>query len=148
MLSVPLKTTPDGNIQLHATTIDIDGRGLVLVGPSGSGKSGLALKLMALGATLVADDVTLISAESARLEARCPPSIANRIEARGLGILQAETAPAPVSAVLDLGRLEAERLPAARTVSILGQDVVLLHKFETPYFAEAVLHYMRWGRVD
>ena len=148
MLSVPPKTTPDGDLQLHATTIAIEDRGLVIAGPSGSGKSGLALRLMALGARLVADDVTWITAHSDILVAHCPAPIASRIEARGLGVLQAETSPAPVTAILDLGQMEQNRLPTPRTISILGQDVVLLHKSETPYFAEAVFHYMRWGRVD
>ena len=40
----------------HATCVDIKGSGVLIVGDSGSGKSGLAIGLIALGASLVADD--------------------------------------------------------------------------------------------
>ena len=43
---------------VHATTIDIAGLGVLVMGASGSGKSDLALRLIAAGALLVADDQT------------------------------------------------------------------------------------------
>ena len=46
---------------LHASCIDIDGRGILILGESGSGKSTLAIQLIALGASLVADDKTLMT---------------------------------------------------------------------------------------
>jgi len=45
----------------HATTVAVAGRGLMIEGPSGSGKSALALELMAFGAELVADDRTRVA---------------------------------------------------------------------------------------
>ena len=42
--------------QIHATCIALDGRGVLLRGPSGSGKSDMALRLIDAGAELVADD--------------------------------------------------------------------------------------------
>jgi len=42
--------------QLHASCVSIDGKGILLLGPSGSGKSDLSLRLIDGGATLVADD--------------------------------------------------------------------------------------------
>ena len=50
---------------LHATCVAVDGRGLLILGPSGSGKSALALQLIALGAQLVADDRTRVSRRGA-----------------------------------------------------------------------------------
>ncbi|MDX5349528.1 MAG: serine kinase, partial [Paracoccaceae bacterium] len=47
--------TPGPQI-VHATSVAVDGRGLLILGPSGAGKSSLALRLIALGARLVADD--------------------------------------------------------------------------------------------
>ena len=41
---------------MHATCVHINGSGVLIVGRSGSGKSSLAIKLLALGAKLVADD--------------------------------------------------------------------------------------------
>ncbi|HGG65172.1 MAG TPA: serine kinase, partial [Rhodobacteraceae bacterium] len=69
---------------VHASSVAVDGKAVLVVGPSGSGKSALCLQLMALGATLVADDRTeLISSESG-LIARAPETIDGMIEARGV----------------------------------------------------------------
>ena len=48
--------------QIHASAVALDGRALLIVGPSGSGKSALALRMMAHGATLVSDDLVEIRA--------------------------------------------------------------------------------------
>ena len=86
---------------LHATCVAVDGRGLLILGPSGSGKSGLALRLIALGATLVSDDRTRITAHEGLLTATCPsPAILGLIEARGLGLLRA---PVTESAKVQVG---------------------------------------------
>ena len=44
------------SLQLHASCVNIDGKGVLFLGPSGSGKSDLALRLIDGGATLVGDD--------------------------------------------------------------------------------------------
>jgi len=41
---------------IHASCVAVDGKGLLITGASGSGKSALALQLMAFGAHLIADD--------------------------------------------------------------------------------------------
>jgi serine kinase of HPr protein (carbohydrate metabolism regulator) len=61
--------------------------GVLLLGESGSGKSDLALRLIALGAQLVADDRVELFAADGLLMARAPESLAGLIEARGLGIV-------------------------------------------------------------
>ena len=63
---------------LHASTVAFRGRGVVILGASGSGKSALALELMALGAGLVADDRTLVEVQDGALVASCPPAISGR----------------------------------------------------------------------
>ena len=57
---------------VHATCVALDGAGVLLRGPSGSGKSDLALRLIDGGARLVADDQVALSAEAGRLVARAP----------------------------------------------------------------------------
>ena len=74
--------------QIHATCVDIEGAGVLLLGPSASGKSDLALRLMDGGARLVADDRVDLALEDGRLVASAPKDIASRIEVRGLGILE------------------------------------------------------------
>lgn len=147
MLSVPAKDGPDGQLSLHASTIVVDQRALVLAGPSGVGKSTLALRMIALGAQLLADDVTWLGATEDGVEARCPPTLMGRIEARGVGILNAPYCdPALVSAIVDLGRAEDDRLPPFRSISMLGYNIPILHKPATPYLPEILIHYLKYGR--
>ena len=133
---------------LHASTVAVNGRALLITGPSGSGKSGLALELLALGAALIADDRTILTAsgEGPPL-ASCPATIRGQIEARGLGILMAEPgAPAPVVAMVDLSKTESERLPPARTCDVMGWPIPCFHKVATGYFASALMQYLKGGR--
>lgn len=132
---------------LHASCISVDGRGLLILGPSGSGKSSLALRLMALGARLVADDRTEVVAIDNRLIARCPPAIRGLVEARGVGLLRAETSgEVPVVLVADLGRTEEERLPPYRRITLMGCELDLVLHPRNDHFPEALLLYLRNGR--
>lgn len=85
------------------TTVAIDGRAVLLRGPSGSGKSDVALRLIDGGAGLVADDRTELVREGDRLVARAPEALRNRLEVRGIGIVTIPTvARAPLVLVVDL----------------------------------------------
>jgi serine kinase of HPr protein (carbohydrate metabolism regulator) len=115
-------------IDVHGTTVEIAGAGILLRGAPGSGKSDLALRLIDAGARLVADDRTLLRRDGDRLIAAAPESIAGRLEVRGVGIL---TMPSVTQAVLrlvvDLVAPDAvERLPEPRSVRLLGVDLPLL----------------------
>ncbi len=68
---------------LHATAVAWRGRAVLILGRSGSGKSALALQLMALGCTLVADDGVELAVQEGALVARPPEKIRGMIEARG-----------------------------------------------------------------
>lgn len=72
---------------LHACCVAIGGRGVLIEGESGAGKSDLTLRLVDRGAELVSDDYTVLTAEHDRLIARPPERIAGRIEVRGIGIV-------------------------------------------------------------
>ncbi|MGQ0564069.1 MAG: HPr kinase/phosphorylase [Gemmobacter sp.] len=135
---------------LHATAVaDAAGRGLIILGPSGAGKSALAWALLALGARLVADDRTVVTAGPEGLSLGCPPTIRGLIEARGLGLLRAEALPsARLVLAVDLARTEAERLPPRREIVLLGQAVDLVLGPVTAHFPAALLHYLAWGRAD
>ncbi|MEO0694028.1 MAG: HPr kinase/phosphatase C-terminal domain-containing protein [Pseudomonadota bacterium] len=138
----------DGTLLVHATSIVYAKRALIITGPSGSGKSALALHLMALGAGLIADDQTRITATpDGPPMASCPPALRGLIEARGLGILTTNPArPAPVAAIVDLSQTEAARLPPERTRDLLGWPIPLFHKAATDHFAPALLLYLKGGR--
>jgi serine kinase of HPr protein (carbohydrate metabolism regulator) len=111
------------NETVHATCVAIGGRGVLIGGRSGSGKSDLALRLIDRGAQLVSDDYTELRRVGRRLVARAPPSIAGRMEIRGVGLVEIDAAPeAPVCLFADLDSLP-ERLPEPTTRRIAGQDV-------------------------
>ena len=115
---------------IQATCVTVDGAGVLLRGPSGSGKSDLALRLIDDGAKLVADDgVELHRAGDqlmASLPAAAPPSVRGRLEVRGLGILPvASVLETPVTLAVDLVPA-VERLPERETVQWLGIDVPVL----------------------
>lgn len=80
-----------GPTQVQTTVVALrEGKGWVgaaLSGPSGVGKTGLALRLMARGWQLVADDGALIWTSGGQLWARAPRATAGLIEARGLGLV-------------------------------------------------------------
>lgn len=61
--------------------------GVLITGPSGSGKSDLALRLTDGGAVLVADDQILAEAREGRLFARAPEAIRGRMEVRHVGVV-------------------------------------------------------------
>ena len=136
---------------LHATTVSVEGRGAVIIGPSGAGKSALALDMMSRGAELVADDRTEIYAtgQVSVLMARAPTGLPSLIEARGVGLLNAQlVGPVEVHLVVDLGKTETQRLPEFRSIDLLGLSVPLLHRAETTCFAASLKHYLLFGRRD
>ena len=72
---------------VHGTCVAIDEFGVLIIGPPGSGKSDLALRLVDLGARLVADDYLYVEASGQELLATVPDTIAGMMEVRGLGIV-------------------------------------------------------------
>ncbi|MEO7825919.1 MAG: HPr kinase/phosphatase C-terminal domain-containing protein [Allosphingosinicella sp.] len=111
---------------VHASCVAIGGRGVLLAGRSGAGKSDLALRLIDRGAELVSDDYTELRGIGDTLVARAPARIAGKIEVRGVGILEMPASQGvPVSLYADLDRLP-ERLPQAATIRVAGRDIPLV----------------------
>lgn len=106
---------------LHASTVAKGGRAVLITGPSGSGKSDLALRLLDRGFTLVSDDQTIVRKDGERLVASAPPTIAGKLEVRGLGIVEVDrTDNVPVALILELTS-DIQRLPDdSRERPILG----------------------------
>ncbi|MTE01983.1 serine kinase [Paracoccus sp. YIM 132242] len=135
-------------MQLHATTIALDGAGLLILGPSGSGKSSLALQLMAAGAMLVADDRTDLSRDDDAVIASCPPALLGRIEARGVGILAAPpSGPVRLAQVVDLGGGPEDRLPQSRSYDVLGISLPLVTVPYRPHLYAALRQLLLGGRI-
>ncbi len=133
---------------LHATTIAVDDRAVLIRGASGSGKSGLALQLMAYGADLVADDRTHVWVQDGHVMADVPQTISGQIEARGVGVLETPpTGPRQVKLVVDLDLTETERLPPIRETHLLEVALPVIGKTGVAHFPAAILLYLKHGRL-
>jgi HPr kinase/phosphorylase len=96
-------------MQIHASCASRDGAGVLLLGPPGSGKSDLVLRLLDRGFLLVADDRVEIEDGVAR----APFPLAGLLEVRGLGILRLPyAASARVALAVTVQTIAPERLPA------------------------------------
>jgi serine kinase of HPr protein (carbohydrate metabolism regulator) len=119
------------SLNIHGTAIVLGGAGLLLRGPSGSGKSLLALALLdrwasrGLDAALVTDDCVDLTAEAEGLTMAAPAPIAGLIELRGRGILsRPHRSPVPLHLLIDLVP-ELVRMPESHafTAELLGLSV-------------------------
>ncbi len=137
------------NLILHASCVAVHDKGVLILGASGAGKSSLALQLIALGASLVADDRTEITVENGMAIARSPQPIHGLIEARGIGILRLSALPqAKLSLVVDLDQNETDRLPPRRHVSIAGIPIDLVLGPPSSHLSAAVLCYLQGQRQE
>ena len=112
---------------VHASSVAMDGRAILITGVSGSGKSDLALRLIDRGFTLISDDQTLVRRDGDRLIASAPPTIRGKLEIRGIGIIEVETAnDVPVALLVELTG-DIQRLPDdSRERPILGINLPLV----------------------
>lgn len=130
----------------HASAVALEGKGALILGPSGVGKSTLALSLMALGAELIADDGVWVE----RAQLIRPDTAPPLIEARGVGLLRAGPicTAAPLSLVIDLSRPEPQRLPPRRMTLVHDQKVELILAAGQVTVAAPFFHLLRYGRAD
>lgn len=118
---------------VHGSAVALGGRGLLILGASGAGKSSLALAMIGRGAKLVADDQVVLARDGDTLVASAPPSIAGFVEARGLGVLRIPSIPStPVVLAVDLDRPPAARLPQRVTITHLGVEIELISGRDLP----------------
>jgi len=130
----------------HATAIAIDGQGVLIEGPSGSGKSGLALQLIALGAELVADDLSPLTLRDGWPWLQAPPRLAGVIEARFVGLLRVpHRAAAPLRLLIDMAEAETERLPEPAEAQVLGCAIPRIRRVDAPHFAGSIVALVKGG---
>lgn len=134
----------------HGTAVALGGRGLLILGPSGSGKSGLALRLLALGAELVADDRVALRDGGHAVLAEAPEALRGRIEARFLGILHVQTVagPVPLHWVVDLAANAEERLPREARIGLCGHELPLIRGGGVPGLDAVLTLLLRGGRLE
>lgn len=136
-----------GSLNLHASCVEIEGRGVLILGPSGAGKSSLALQLIALGGRLVADDRTFVARSGETLIASAPAALFGLIEARHIGILRSPAvAQTALFMAVDLGQPEPQRLPDPQSIEVFGVKLPLVRGAAVPHFPSALMCYVRDGR--
>ena len=113
---------------LRSSTVALDGRAVLISGPSGSGKSDLALRMLDRGFTLVSDDRTILRRLGGKLIASAPDTIKGKLEVRGVGIVEMKTvANVPVALVVELTS-EIPRMPDDdQERLILGAGIPLIN---------------------
>jgi HPr kinase/phosphorylase len=133
---------------LHASAVAVDGRGLLITGASGAGKSNLALALIGLGALLVSDDQTTLNLVATRVVLGCPaPELRGVIEVRGMGLMRAPAVDhADLALVVDLDSIETQRLPPTRMIELMARDFPLVRNPNHAHFPVALMLQLRHGR--
>jgi len=144
---------------VHASTVAIGGLAILISGPPGCGKSDLALRLVARGAKLIADDQTVVEKTAGgTLTARVPATIAGRIEVRGLGLVSVpgaaepdEAFPIALAIAVETSPDAVERLPEPASAAILGATVPSVSVFgfaaSAPLVVETALAAVRGDRT-
>ena len=116
-----MKLPLDGSLVMHATCVDVNGSGVLIVGRSGSGKSSLAINLLALGSTLVADDQCKLVRKNNRFRISKPVSLPKSIEIRGVGLVSVPmVSETSLDWVVNMDKVEKERMPTPRFTEIGG----------------------------
>lgn len=114
----------------QATCVAVGGKGVLLRGKPGSGKSDLALRLIDRGAKLVGDDCLYLEVRQKGLFASPPSAIAGKLEVRGVGIIELPHLPfAKLRLVVDLAANgDNERIPEPETAetSLCGVGLPML----------------------
>ena len=119
-MQIPL----NDSLIMHATCVDINGSGVLIVGRSGSGKSSLAINLIALGSKLVADDQCKLVKKNNSFRIFKPASLPNSIEVRGIGLVSVPTVvETKLDWVVNMDEAETERMPDLRFTEVGGYRV-------------------------
>ncbi|GGD03248.1 HPr kinase/phosphorylase [Aureimonas glaciei] len=145
-------------VNLHGTVIALGGIGILIRGPSRSGKSALALsalrraEMLGLSAALVADDQVFIEIREGQVEAVAPAPIRGLIEISGVGILhEASIDRIALQLVVDLCEPETlHRLPGVLRTAIAGTDLrlIVLPARQAAFSADVLVSLARGGAAD
>lgn len=131
------------DVMANVTCVSMRGRGVLISGEPGSGKSSLALALLDRGGELVGDDGVALEWDGTRIIASPPPNTEGLIEIRNVGLLEVPATSAPIAIVIHL-TTDAERLPLGHGQALLiGREIPQVDLYPDTYVlpmrAEAAL---------
>lgn len=135
--------------RIHGSSVEIAGQGILILGPSGAGKSSLARDLIVLGATLVADDQTVLTRDGSSVLMSRPTSLPAGLELRGIGIVACPmVATASLDLVVDLSQREPDRIPPKREYAVLDLKFRLIYGAGLDGLAQSLYLYLNHGRLQ
>ena len=112
---------------VHGSCVDFDGKSILAIGPSGVGKSSLALNLIALGGVLISDDQLVLSNGENCVTVSPPDTLTGKIEARYIGILNCPYVKlSRLNLVVDLTTKPQDRLPQQHSIKIGAHHVEII----------------------
>jgi serine kinase of HPr protein (carbohydrate metabolism regulator) len=112
---------------VHASSVAIGGRAVLIGGRPGTGKSDLSLRLIDRGALLISDDYTIVRRVKGVALASAPATILGKIELRGVGIVELDTAQeVPAALFVDLDERPERQPEPGETRLVAGVAIPLL----------------------
>jgi serine kinase of HPr protein (carbohydrate metabolism regulator) len=134
MPQLPVGSTESPSCNQHCCVIEIAGKGILIEGDAGTGKTSLALGLLeyaqrnGLNCALVSDDQAILRAENGVLKAQVPSAIAGMVEIRGFGIARTRIKNQTIInlVVRIIEDINIERMPPDRCTRIMDMELPLL----------------------
>ena len=135
--------------RVHGTAIALEDKGVLLIGPSGSGKSDLALRLIDSGATLISDDQTICQRRNDEIFLFPHKKINGLIEVRGVGIIKVPfIEDVKLKMIVQLIDKQPERIPVReekkfldlniKFIKIIGKEASSTVKVKVKLFEEII----------
>mgnify|MGYP005707521955 FL=1 len=120
-------------------------KGVLILGKSGSGKSSLALSLVANGAQLVCDDRAQLQVKNEILMMTKPPSLPSALEVRGLGLIKVPLiTEARVDLLIDMELTSDSRL-GGHKMELFGVEIPCVKGQNFYGLSEAIIVWSKYG---
>lgn len=133
---------------VHGSCVDFEGKAVLVIGPSGSGKSSFALELIALGGVLISDDQVVLSKSKQNITVKTPPHLGGMIEARGIGLLKCSYIQSShLNLVVDMSIKPQSRMPKPRTIHVGNVHIDVIAGQAVPNLPIAVRLFNLYGYV-
>ena len=130
---------------IRASGVCFEKKGVLILGKSGSGKSSLALSLVANGAQLVCDDRAQLQVKNEILMMTKPPSLPSALEVRGLGLIKIPLiTEARVDLIIDMGLTSDSRL-GGHKMELVGVEIPCVKGQNFYGLSDAIIVWSKYG---